>query len=50
MIPCRDDLVKLAKNMAFKDACSLDCNKCDWQKSKDDCRELARKELNNGQV
>jgi hypothetical protein len=48
MIPSYDDLVKIAKGLAFKAACTLDCNKCDWQKRKEDCRELAKKEIENG--
>ena len=45
MIPCREDLEKLARNMKYKDACTLDCNKCDWQKEKQDCVTLARIEI-----
>lgn len=48
MIPCYDDLVKIAKGLAFKVACTLDCDKCDWQKSKEDCRELAKMEITKG--
>jgi len=45
VIPCREDLIKLSKNMKYKDACRLDCSVCDWRNKKEDCRELAKSEL-----
>jgi hypothetical protein len=45
MIPSKEELKKLAHNIDFIDACKLDCNKCDWQKDKTDCRILAKIEL-----
>ena len=45
MIPKHEDLEKLASNIGFFEACTLDCNKCDWRNRNEDCRELARKSL-----
>jgi len=45
VIPCKEDLEKLARNVSFKEACTLSCSKCEWKDNKKDCRILAKEEL-----
>ena len=41
----QEDLKKLARNVSFKEACTLSCSKCEWKNNKKDCRILAKEEL-----
>jgi hypothetical protein len=47
VIPSRDELERLSKNVDFAKACDKTlCKNCDFSKRKEDCRELARGVLN----
>jgi hypothetical protein len=47
VIPSRDELIRLSKNIDFTKACDKTrCQDCDFSKRKEDCRELAREVLN----
>lgn len=47
MIPSRDELERLSKNVDYAKACDKTiCKCCEWSKRKEDCRELAREVLN----
>jgi hypothetical protein len=48
VIPARDELERLSKNVDFAKACDkTTCKNCDFSKRKEDCRELAREALGN---
>jgi hypothetical protein len=50
MLPSKEELKRLAKNIDYIDACKLDCKKCDWLDEKLSCVTLARIELKKMKV